>query len=416
MSPKPNRPSTDQTRRQLLAGSGAALAASLSSLTAGCLSSLPPLGEGQRYGRLDVPPADDPTYLRWLPAPSSVDPPVDQYHFTALQPTGPRPDAPEKYVAAQAHEKAQLDYFGIGFENYDQLIDSSLGTVIEASFERASVEQTLADSGYERTGEYRGSVVFGRSDVPRRVAVGDGVVVWTSTYEHDRPNIEALVDVGNGDRSRYHEENSAFDRLTTAAGGNPYLGVNTAIHDPTGRPAMVADTFRFDGETAYQVIHYLYEEHRTPGKQALERALKDHKYRFANEAEAFDVRIDGQLATVETRVPLRPERDLGPEYELPQVTWGVKRDEDAETVTFRHEAGESVPADRLYYDLDVPSAPGKVEKRPLWTDVNTVAAGAEATVDLSEHPNATDATLVYSTSNLRFHVLFGLDLRGESDG
>ena len=341
---------------------------------------------------------------------------MNQYHFTALQPTGPRPDAPEKFVGAQAHNKAQLDYFGIGFENYDRLLDSSVGTVIEASFERASVGRTLADSGYKRTGTYRGYEVFARSDVRRRVAVGDAVVVWTSSYEHDNPNLEALVDAGKGERPRFHEENPAFDRLTTAAGSNPYLGVNTAIHDPTGRPVMVADAFRFNGDTAYQVVHYLYGEDRIPTKQELKRALKGGDFRFADEAETFDVQIDGQLATVETRVPLRSKRDLDPEYELPQVTWGVSRDEDAEKVTFRHEAGESVPAGRLYYDLDIPSAPGRIEKRPLWTDVNTVAAGAEATVDLSEHPSATDVALVYSTGGVRFHVLFGLDLQDETDG
>jgi hypothetical protein len=339
---------------------------------------------------------------------------VDQYHFTVLQPTDPRPDAPEKFVSAQAHEKAQLDYFGIGFESYDQLIDTGVGTVIEAPFERASVVETLADSGYEQTGEYQGYTLFARSDVPRRAAVGDSVVAWTSAYHHKRPNIEALIDAENGDRPRYHEENQAFSRLVTAAGSNPYLGVNTAIHDPTGRPAMVADAFRFDDDTAYQVIHYHYEENRIPTGQALESALKKDSYRFADEAETFDVQIDGQLATIETRVPLRPERDFDPEYQLPQVTWGVTRDEESEKVTFRHEAGESVPADRLYYDVDYPSAPGKIEKRPLWTDVDSVTAGTEATVDLREHPNATDVTLVYSTGGLQFHVLFGLDHRGES--
>jgi hypothetical protein len=415
MSPNRRRPSTDRSRRQFLAGGGAALAASLTTLTAGCLSSLPPLGSDQRYGRLGVPSADAPNYREWLPAPSSADLPAERYHVAALRPTGPRPDAPELFVARRAHAKAALDAFGIGFENYDRLVDCTLGTVVEATFDRASVARTVADSGYERTDDYRGSAVFERSDVPRRVAVGDGVVVWTSAYEHGRPNLEALVDAGAGERPRYHEESTAFDRLTAAAGGNPYVGISSAVRDPTDRPATLADAIRFDDEYAYQVVHYRYLTDRVPTRDQLETALREHDYRFADGADAFDVRIDGRLATVETRVPLRPGREPDPDYALPQVTWGVTHDEDAGTVTFRHEAGESVPAGRLFYDLDTPSAPGRIDREPLWTDADAVAAGSEATIDLDDHPEATGVSLVYSTGGTHFHVLFGLDLRGEND-
>ncbi|WP_202935209.1 hypothetical protein [Halorussus amylolyticus] len=90
----------------------------------------------------------------------------------------------------------------------------------------------------------------------------------------------------------------------------------------------------------------------------------------------------------------------------------MTHDEEAKSVTLRHEAGESVPADRLYYDVDQPSYPGKIGKQPLWTRNDTVKAGAEVTIDLNDHPNATDVNLVYSTGTVSHHVLFGLDLRG----
>ncbi len=393
------------------------LATSLSALTAGCLSGLPPLGDDQRYGRLDVPPADEPTYRKWLPAPTSVDPSIKRYYFTAMQPESLRPDAPELFVARRADTKANLDYFGIGFENYDQVLDSSVGTVIEATFDRTKVIQTITDSGYERAGEYRGYPVFARSDVPRRVAIGDDVVVWTSAAKHELPHLEAIIDTGNGESPRFHKENAAFERLTSAAGSNPYLGVNTDSQDPSDRPAMLADTIRFDDNAAYQVVHYHYTSDRIPTKQTLEAALKEDDYRFAEKANEFDVTIDGQLATVETQVPLRSEQDIDPKYELPQVTWGVTHDEDAEKVTFRHEAGESVPADRLYYDFARPAAPlGRIDKRPLWTGVDTVSAGAEGEIDLTEYPDATRVHLVYSAGGTHFYVLLGFDLRGDSDG
>jgi hypothetical protein len=97
------------------------------------------------------------------------------------------------------------------------------------------------------------------------------------------------------------------------------------------------------------------------------------------------------------------------------VTWGVDTD-DAGRVTFRHDGGESVPADRLFYDVDYPDAPGRIDKRRLWTDASTVEAGTEATVDLHDDPEATGASLVYSTGGVGFHVLVGTDLRGETDG
>ncbi len=388
-------------------------AALVTSLSAGCLSSLPPLGNNQRYGRLGVPAGDDPAYRRWLPAPTSIEGSVEPYAFVALQPISPQPGAPEEFIARRAYSKADVDYFGIGFENYDRLLDSSLGAVIEASFDRQSVTRALVDSGYEPRGEYRGYTVLSRSDVPRRVAVGDSAIVWTSVNRHESPHLEALVDAGEGDRPRYHEESPRFDRLTTAAGGNAHLIVNTDIHDPTGRPAMLADAFRFDDDTAYQVLYYHYDDGSAPTESALKTGIQEHSYRFTAEADTFDVQIDGSLATAETRVPLGSGGDIPPEYDLPQVTWGGVHDADAATLTFRHEAGESVRASQLYYDVDSPDDAGEVEKLPLWTDADTVSPGSETVVDLTEHPNAEGLTLVYSIGGSHFWTLFDFDLEGE---
>ncbi|WP_197052351.1 hypothetical protein [Halobellus rufus] len=416
MSPDAERSSTDTTRRQLLAAGGTALATSLAVSTAGCVSGLPPLGDGQRYGRLSVPSASDPTYRKCLPAPSAVEQAVEDYHFVTMNSTEPRPGAPEKFVAGRAHLKASLDYFGIGFANYDRLVSGNFGTVIEATFPRPKVVQTIENSGYENTDAYRGYTTFARSDVPRRVAVGDDVVVWTSAYHHESPNLEALVDARTGSRARYHEETPEFNALTTAAGGNPYLGVNTEIQDPTGRPVMMADAFRFDDDIAYQVVQYYYRQaDRVPTRDALERALKDHDYRFIDGAEAFDVELDDRLATVETRVPVTGASETPSEYVLPQVTWGASYDADNERVTLKHHAGESVPAERLFYDIDRPSAPGKIDKRPLWSGTETVESGMEATIDLSDDPGATGASLVYSAEDVAFHSLFGFQFRGAVD-
>jgi len=415
MSPDDSRPSTGSTRRQFLATGTAVAAASLSALTAGCLSDLPPLGGAQRYGRLEVPPTSAPAYRRWLPAPSSLERPPDRYYFGSSRKPGIRSDAPRLFVARQAYSRAELDYFGIGFDRYDHLVDSVFGSVIEASFERSSVGRTLTESGYERAGTYRGYDVFARDDGPRRVAVGDDTIVFTSADLHGEPNLEALVDTGAGERPRYHEVDSDFEQLTAAAGEPSHVGINTSLRDPTDHPAMLADGFRFDRDNAYQIVHYRYTTDRVPTKEALESALRDDSYRFAEAADTFDVYVDGRLATVETRVPLRPDGEIDPRYRLPQVTWGVAYDEAADRVTVRHEAGETVPADRLFYDLSLPEAPGRVEKKPLWPGAETVAPGAEATIDLGDSPGVDHVNVVYSIGGTHFTVLFGRELGGETD-
>ena len=79
----------------------------------------------------------------------------------------------------------------------------------------------------------------------------------------------AILDTVVGNTPAYHNVDARFKRLTDAAGGNPYLGVNTAIHDPTGRPAMFADAMRFDEDTAYQIVYYSYADGRAPTRDAL---------------------------------------------------------------------------------------------------------------------------------------------------
>jgi hypothetical protein len=178
---------------------------------------------------------------------------------------------------------------------------------------------------------------------------------------------------------------------------------------------MIADAFRFDDDSAYQVVYYHYESDRVPTKSALEKALQKDDYRYTSEAETFDVQLDNQLATVETRVPLTSEREIPSQYDFPQVTWGGQYDETAASVTFRHEAGESVPATRLYYDVDSPDDVGEIERQPLWSDRDTVSSGTEATIDLREYPNAKSVSLVYSTGGTHFRVLFELNLHGETN-
>ena len=406
------KPSTKpRTRRGFLRAAGGTLAAGAVTGTAGCLSSLPPLGREQSYGRLEVPPPDDPAYRRWLPGPSTFTDSSD-YTFAYREPTTVDGGEPEEFLGRRAISRSELDYFGIGEANYDCLLGTPFGVVIEADVDGSSVLETLTGSGYEPDGSYRGYDLFSRSDVPRRAAVRDGVLVWSSERVHDRPDVEALIDAGAGERQRYHEENDAFARVSEAAGANRMLVVGPDFGDPTDTAEMGADAFRFDGEVAYQVITLRFPEDRIPTVDRLEGAFR-HEYGLTEEAKVFDVRVDGRLATLETRVPLGEPRDLSPIEDPPQVTWGADFDADSRTLTLRHEAGEPIDAWWVRYDVETEARPGGIDPVSLWTDRGRVEPGDSDTIDLSGHPDATGASVVLARDECcGFRVLFDYELGG----
>ncbi|MFC6941349.1 hypothetical protein ACFQE8_15485 [Salinirubellus sp. GCM10025818] len=408
------RPSTKpRTRRGLLRAAGGTLAAGVAVGATGCLSSLPPLGRGQSYGRLEVPPPDEPAYRRWLPAPSTFEVHESNYAFAYREPAPVDGGEPEEFLGRRAMSKSELDYFGLGESNYDRLLETPFGIVVEAEFEASTATETLAGSGYEPDGSYRGYDLFSRSDVPRRAAVRDGVVVWSSERVHDRPDVEALVDAGAGDRRRYHEENEAFARASEAAGANRMLIVGPDFGDPTDTAEMGADAFRFDGDVAYQVVTLRFPDGRVPTADRLERAFRD-EYGLTEEAEVFDVRIDGRLATLETRVPLGEPRDLTPIEDPPQVTWGAEFDADARALTLRHETGEAVDTEWLWFDAETEARPGMIETEPLWTDERGIGPGDGDTVDLSDRPDVTGASVVLAGDECcAFRTLFDYGLGGE---
>jgi hypothetical protein len=407
------RPS-GRTRRGLLRTAAAALGTGLATGTAGCLSGLPPLGQPQTYGRIEPPPADDPAYRRFLPAPSTVALGRDRHRLTAAAPGPVTGGEPEEFLARRAFLRGSLDHLGVGYERYDRVLDCDLGAVVEATFDPASVADHLLGSGYERDGDHRGFALFSRADVPRRAAVGDGVLAWSSRGVHATPDVEALVDAGVGERRRYHEASREFDRVAEAAGTGRQVVVAPGFGDPTPTDAATlgADCFRFDDDAAYQVLTLVFPPDRVPSRERLERAFPDEAG-LTSEANTFDVSVDGRLATLEARVPLEGRRDLTPMDEPPQVTWGASFDADARTVELRHEAGEPVDAEWLHYNVSRPDGTGGLDPRPLFESTRSVGPGDAATVDLSDRSDATAVQVVLAPEECcAFDVLFDYDLEG----
>jgi hypothetical protein len=388
MVPNDTHATDDRTRRDVLRTGTAAVA---TALTAGCTSALPPLGTRQRFGRVNVPPADDPAYRRWLPAPAALGG-VDGSGYPVLlrRPTALDYPAPVRFTTPRKRLLAELDYAGVGYRNYDRLLRTPFGTVLEGGFDPETVATALTESGYRQDGTYAGHDVFARSDGPRRAVLTEGALVWSSRRVHARPNVAALVDAHEGRVPRFHESDDAFERVTDAVGESRMV----EYIPPNGERTWVsAEGFRFDGRVAYHVRTFRYPEGETPPEDELRRRSKTGTV-LTREVENTDFRIDGRLVTVEGRIPpdagVQPS-EIDPPYP-PQVTWGYDRDPEAETVTLRHEAGERVPTDALGLAFTVDATAGRLvrsEPRSLATDLDRLGPGDTVTIDLHDVPEVT---------------------------
>ncbi|WP_230198561.1 hypothetical protein [Halopiger goleimassiliensis] len=376
----------------------------LTTSTSGCLSGLPPLGTKPSYARVDVPDATPPNYRRWLPAQGTSH---DDWVITYVAPGPFEGPVPEEFVARRGALRTELDYFGIGYENYDNLVVTNLATVIEAEFSTAAVKSTLAETGYEPDGTYREYDLYARSDVPRRAAVSDNAIVWTSRQVHDEPDLEATIDAGHGHVERYHEANDAFAAITEAVGASRMLYVGG--DHPGLRPALAeigADAFRTDDDAAYHLLTERYPPDIEPSVDRIQLALEDEPYELTTEVETADVGVDGRFATVEARVPFAPNRGRDALNDPPQVTWGASFDAEAQSVTLHHEAGEEIDADWLWYDVDFDDDYNEIEKEPLWPGRDSVGPGDKAEVDLSDSPDATGISVLYGTDGVGSRNLF----------
>lgn len=381
------------TRRDVLK-LGGALAAGVTPGLAGCTSALPPLGSALDFGRLDVPDAGKPTYRQWLPSPDAV--PLDEETDYNLQYREPQPvtqRVPFHFMDGWQDMLSILDWFGIGYENYDRILSCPYGIVIEAGFDPVSVSQTLTDSGYTGDGSYHGYDLFTRSDQPRRAAIGDDAIVWSTTQSVPgsnimsdlQPDVEALIDAKAGRIERYHETNDRFDRLSSAMGAS--RAVEYESPDGEENP-FVGDGFRFDGKTAYQVRRHLYpESERVPEKRL--REWFSNEVSLTREITSRQFRSNEQMATVVGRVPPDAGNVKPSDLSLPQITWGGTSDADSRTVEFRHEAGESIASSELIanvlYDWDE-DADSRPVTLPVWPDRDVIEPGDAMTITLDEDP------------------------------
>jgi hypothetical protein len=256
-----------------------------------------------------------------------------------------------------------LDYFGIGYRNYDRALAMlSRGIVVaEADIDRKTVADAVANTGYETAEPYRGYDVYARSDIPRVVAVSDSALLFGHSRRTNpnraRENVETTIDAKSGEVPRQHEIDAEFAALTRRAGQRAanWLGVGLLDSASPGQTQSTAAKKAVTGAISWDVdadgVYFVYDVVYPKGTEAPKRAIKRHfrSRRRAVESTLTDVETDGRFARIELRMRKATIEDesraRGPSP--PQITWGVDHDRANETLTFEHEAGDTADARRL---------------------------------------------------------------------
>lgn len=381
-----------RTRRGLLRGGGRWLALPAGTAIAGCAAFGIDLGRRQPY---EVPPRTDTverteregvespesstdgvefkpltppepgeaTYRQWLPPPGDLFPNRTRYHLQYVEPFWIRAfrlAIPDGFDRHRSYGKVGLDYFGIGFENYQWILRVDGWTAVAiAQFDPTDVAETLAASGYELSADHRGLDLFTRDDGPRAVGVGNGVVVWSASGTRREPSpdpvvvVRALADAKAGARPRYHEVDEGFDALSAVAGaplvGRVFPGVTTYLRgwdldDLAGWGANWA----FDQTASYRRTVFGFTGNTPPVSLKGELRREVARREFYRRANAVDVTVTDRSATVVAAFhhdnPSRPFGETSSEVTYPQITWGYEYDPAASEVTITHEAGDAVPA------------------------------------------------------------------------
>lgn len=331
---------------------------------AGCTSTLPPLGQRVRVGRVDVPPADPPAYRNWLPAPGEDG---GRLH------TGRPADLPAG-TFGRAHLATIPDWLGDPLEAYDRAVDVRPAYVFDGGPDRDTVADALDGTRYEPAGEYRGYDWYARPDGPRRVAVTDGAAIW-ARGDRARSAIESVIDAEAGRVERRHEVDQDFAALSAAVGEthfDVFGGIN--VLGAVAADALLSSFSLTYDDAVYVRSQFLYEDAAAVPEGAIRRELRATD--MAVDADAVDVRSDGRRAIVE----LRRDPDDG-NWRTPLVTWGGVFDPDDESVTLAHEAGEAVDAGDLTVSVRGPDGAREEADRQFADAYGTVEPGDALTLD-----------------------------------
>jgi hypothetical protein len=325
MTDDTSRPSREMSRRGLLRNGGAALGLGAILGVSGCLSALPPLGDQQTYGRLDAPVPEEPTYAQWVPAPSGTDGQTleREYYLFGADTLGTTARVPRLLALRRASTICSLDYFGVGWADYDRYIWTPFGSVLSGSFSANTVRRTLSETSYTQAGTYREYDFFERAD-GRQVGVSDGILLL-GTGTDERVDLTRLADTGAGDYPRLRDADSEGAEVVDAAGSGLRLGGGREFGSFHEQAQWGVETFRAGEDGFYQVITLVFPSESGVTLGDVKTAYPERtglQAGWTAGVDSFDAERDDRIVTLEARVPRRNLVTLQKFAAPVQATWG----------------------------------------------------------------------------------------------
>ena len=358
-------PADDYGRRRFLGLAGSALAGATAS--AGCLSTLPPIGQRIRYGRVDVPDGGPPEYRQWVPARSALQPFLSDPDDDALSvlfglpgrlggETFGRPS-----TIPHGIHRSLSDYVGVEYDAFDQALSFESVFVGLGDIDRAAVDRTLAGTRYESAGSQDGFALYTRSDIPRALAVGDGAIVNavadeqqfrganTSGVDAALGRVRTTLDAKAGRVDRQHEVDEDFALVTDRARAQKFTWIG-GLRENAPDAVTGATGMTFDSATVYFLWLDVYANAAAvPSKSDLRRSLESDDR--AINATMTDLQVNGRVVSIEHAMDLEQYRQRfydEDHYIAPYTTWGVDWDPESLQLTFTYEAGsEAIESGRL---------------------------------------------------------------------
>ncbi|MFB6151976.1 MAG: hypothetical protein ABEJ40_09240 [Haloarculaceae archaeon] len=310
---------------------------------------------------------------------------------------------------ARSWNAPRLDYFGVGYEDYERVVSVEMGDVyaIEADVDTAAVAETVTDSGYAGAGSYRDYDLFSRSDLRRVLAVRADALLF-GVGERAGADVRAMADARAGGLARFHERDAVHAALTRRTGSRPWLyyGFGGFLRGDITRHVDGQTTgISVDDDHVYTYYTYLFDDAAVVDRAAIRTQLRDWVAReerpgpFGPDTTTADIDVDGRFVAVENRHPRGEFLDDGATTPMPQITWGFE-DGDGR-LTVRHEAGDSADASALFFRLRPPDRRQETSATlddpvQFADEYDTVGPGDSVTLDTSGLPTGTDLQMVYS--------------------
>ena len=223
--------------------------------------------------------------------------------------------------------------------------------------------------------------------------MSENAIVWAH-HEQSTAIVKAVIDAERGKVDRHHETDEAFARATDAIGASPWTLISGISIDPTGKALVQSMSCTVNQNAVYYTYHSLYPDGTNVSEQSFQDVL--NKHRRATNGRAVDVQINDQMAMVEIQLPPSTIQTDYVDATVPQITWGVTRDDEA--LTIRHEAGEATPADTVTFYVE--SGEGESVAETQFSDtVEQIQPGDSITIDVPSTAEAAHITGKFSPTD-----------------